>query len=200
MVRYVPLKITDSPHFPYRGLMLDTSREYFFPDTLKQLLDGMLLSRLNVFHWHFLDSDSIPMYSESYPDMTNYTAFSPKEIYTPAIVTDIVNYAKVRGIKVVPELEGPGHFNALGNYPPFKDQVGCFRNATVYKEPSGAPPNAPINPVSNKTYEFLENFMKDLNKTFDSDYWHLGGDQAFSSCWEKLEGVSEFLKNANSSK
>ena len=192
-IRYSPISISDFPSFPYRGLMLDTSREYFFPDTIKQLIDGMMLSRLNVFHWHFIDSESMPMYLESYPDLTNYTAFSPKEIYTPTDVEDIVKYAKVRGIKVVPEFEGPGHMNSLGNYPSFQKLIGCFRDSKVYNQPSGGPPDSVIDPTSNTTYQFLRNFMKDLNKTFDSDYWHLGGDEVETKWFNDISGNKIFL-------
>lgn len=176
-IKYVPVIISDKPAFPYRGLMLDTSREFFYPDTIKQLIDGMMLARMNVFHWHFVDSDSMPMYLESYPDLTNYTAFSKKEIYTPDDVKDIVKYAQVRGIKVVPEFEGPGHMNSLGQYPAFQKSIGCYRDSKVYNQASGGPPDSVIDPVNNSTYQFLYNFMKDLNKTFESDYWHLGGDE-----------------------
>lgn len=100
-LKYTPIEINDAPSYAYRGVMLDTSREYFFPDSIKQMLDGMMLGRVNVFHWHFIDTDSIPMYSETYPDLTDYTAFSSREIYTPEMVKDIVKYAKVRGMKIL---------------------------------------------------------------------------------------------------
>lgn len=197
-IEYVPINIHDLPDYAYRGVLLDTSREYFFPETIKQMLDGMMLARLNVFHWHFIDSDSIPMYSESYPNMTDYTAFSKREIYTPEMVKDIVNYAKIRGIKVVPEFEGPGHLNALGHYPEFADLIACYSEPSVDARSHGAPPNAPIDPTNNKTYEFLDNFMKDMRKSFDSEYWHLGGDQVEISCWNNLESVKEYIKNGSS--
>lgn len=192
-IKYAPIEISDKPSYPYRGAMLDTSREYFHPDVIKQMLDGMMLARLNVFHWHFSDTDSIPMYLESYPDMTKYTAFSEQEIYTPEMVKDIVKYAKIRGIKVVPEFEGPGHLNILGKYPPLSDLIGCFRDSGNVDHAYGSPPYAPIDPTSNRTYEFLETFMRDMYKVFDTDYWHLGGDEVEASCWSDLQSVKEFL-------
>ena len=70
------------------------------------------------------------MYSESYPDLVNYTAFRKHEVYTPQNVKDIVHYANVRGIKVAPEMEGPAHLHILGFYPEFEGMIGCFRNYT----------------------------------------------------------------------
>lgn len=123
-IDYLPITVVDAPAYPYRGVMVDTAREYFYPDTIKQIIDGLMLGKLNVFHWHFSDDDSFPMYSESYPDLTDYTAFSKKEIYTPEMVKDIVQYGKIRGIRVIPEFEGPGHMNILGFYPQFKGLIG----------------------------------------------------------------------------
>lgn len=214
-IKHAPITINDEPEFAYRGVMIDTSREYYYIDTIKQLLDGMMYARLNVFHWHFIDSDSIPMYSETYPDMTNYTAFQngrymetgeahksgtyqvQPEIYTPKIVKEIVDYAKIRGIKVVPEFEGPAHLNALGLYPEFEDLINCFQKPEVQNYAQDIPPNAVIDVTNPKTYEFLENFMKDMAKNFDSDYWHLGGNDVDLGCLKKSENLGDFLSNSN---
>lgn len=123
-IDYAPITIRDIPDFAYRGIMVDTAREYFFPDVLKMIIDGFMLGRNNVFHWHFAEDDSIPMFSESYPDLVNYTAFRQNEIYTPKDVREIVQYAKIRGVKVVPEMEGPSHLHILGFYPEFQGMVG----------------------------------------------------------------------------
>ena len=41
----------------------------------------------------------------------------------------------------------------------------------------GGPPYSPVNPANEKTYEFLSKYLNDLSKVFESDYWHLGGDE-----------------------
>jgi len=196
-IKYVPISIIDSPEYSYRGIMIDTAREYFFPDTLKMALDGMMLGRNTHLHWHFAEDDSIPMYSKSYPDLVNYTAFSDKEIYTPKDVNEIVRYAKIRGIKVVPEMEGPAHLHILGFYPEFEGMVGCFRNYTSTSSYHGGPPYAPVNPANEKTYEFLAKYLKDISEAFESDYWHLGGDEVSIGCVSHLHGTNDFLKNHN---
>lgn len=122
-LKYLPIKVNDEPKYSYRGLLLDTSKEYYDVDTLKQLFDGMMISHLNVFHWHFMDSDSFPVVLKSYPNMTDYTAFSKDEVYTAEMIKDIITYANSRGISVIPGISGPGHVNALGMYPQFKDHI-----------------------------------------------------------------------------
>jgi N-acetyl-beta-hexosaminidase len=181
-VKFSPINIgNDEPSYAYRGVMLDTSKEYYYPDAIKQLLDGMMIARLTVFHWHFIDSDSMPMYMKSYPDLTNYTAFRPYEIYTPEMVKDIVKHAKVRGITVIPELEGPANLNSLGYYPEFNELMACFKDRSDKSRANGPPPSAVIDPVSDKTYHILKNFMKDIKDSFEPSVWHLGGDEVKSS-------------------
>jgi len=92
------------------------------------MIDSMMLGKINVFHWHIVDDDSWPLFVESYPTLTDETAFSKYEVYTPEIVADIVHFAAVRGVRVVPEIEGPAHLNSLGFYKPFEKLIGCFKD------------------------------------------------------------------------
>ena len=180
-IKYTPINIKDGPSYSYRGLMLDTSKEYYYPAAIKQMLDGMMLTRMNVFHWHFMDSDSMPMYLQSYPDMVNYTAFRPQQIYTPEMVKDIVKYAKIRGIKIIPELETPAKVNSLGHYPPLKQLIHCYKDNSDKSNRNGLPPNTIMDIENDKTFEFLNNLLKDIQKSFDPEIFHLGGDQSDSS-------------------
>lgn len=54
-----------------------------------------------------------------------------------------------------------------------------------------------MNPANEKTYEFLEKYLKDLSKLFDSDFWHLGGDEVSIGCVNGLRSTQEFLRNHN---
>ena len=200
MIEYAPIEVKDKPRYPYRGVMLDTAREFFFPDTIKQVIDGMMLGKLNILHWHFSDDESFPMYSETFPDLTDYTAFSKEEVYKPYMVKEIVEYGKIRGVKVVPELEGPGHMNALGSYPKLKDLIACYGDPSVVdNHANGGPPSAPINPVNEGTYKFLKSIMKDMAKNFDTDIWHLGGDEVGRDCWKSIHEVQEYMSKHNKS-
>ena len=193
-IRYLPIDIIDYPEYAYRGVMIDTAREFFFPDVLMNAVDGLMLGRNNAFHWHFSEDDSIPMYSKSFPDLVDYTAFSPREVYKPEDVKKIVRYAKIRGVKVIPEFEGPSHLHILGFYPKFKGLVGCFRNYTSTSSRHGGPPYAPVNPADERTYDFFQKYFKDLSDVFESDYWHLGGDEVSIGCVSNLKSTNEFLR------
>jgi hexosaminidase len=82
MVRYSPISIRDRPGLPYRGVMIDTSRQFYSVQTLKDIILSEALGKINVFHWHLNDDDSFPFESRDYPDLTDYTAFSPLEVYS----------------------------------------------------------------------------------------------------------------------
>jgi hexosaminidase len=99
------VKIHDCPKFKYRGLMLDTSRHYFSIESIKRTLVGMSLVKLNRFHWHLTDSQSFPFVSKNYPELAEYGAYSPSETYTHDDVREIVEFARVRGIQVIPEID-----------------------------------------------------------------------------------------------
>ena len=69
----------------------------------------MMYNKLNVFHWHITDSDSFPLELQSYPEITQFGAFSAEEVYSIADVAEIVNYAMIRGVRIIPEVDSPGH-------------------------------------------------------------------------------------------
>lgn len=72
--------ITDEPFYKHRGVLLDTSRNYYHVDVITHLLDGMAQNKLNVFHWHLTDSQSFPYLSKRHPEMAAYGAYGPSEV------------------------------------------------------------------------------------------------------------------------
>jgi hypothetical protein len=99
--------IVDSPKLPHRGLMADTARHYLPLPTLYTLLDSMAMNKLNVFHWHIVDDQSFPLKFDRFPEMAK-GAYSPIHVYTESDVRELIDYARLRGIRVIPELDCPG--------------------------------------------------------------------------------------------
>ena len=63
-------KVQDSPTYNYRGVLLDTARNYLPIEVIKRQINGMAASKLNVLHWHITDSQSFPLVSKSVPSLT----------------------------------------------------------------------------------------------------------------------------------
>lgn len=178
--------IDDVPKFNYRGLMLDTSRHYFSVDSIKRTLVGMAHSKLNRFHWHLTDSQSFPFVSKYYPELAAHGAYSASEVYTGDDVKEIVEFARVRGIQIVPEIDAPAH---AGNGWDWGIKQGLGQLALcVNQQPwtyyCGEPPCGQLNPKNNNTYIILQKLYQELIElTGPTDYFHLGGDEVNLECW-----------------
>lgn len=97
--------------------MVDTSRHFLPVHLLYETIDAMMYNKLSVFHWHITDEDAFPLILDSHPEIAQYGAFSEEETYTAAEARDLVRYAMVRGVRVVPELDTPGHAASWGKAP-----------------------------------------------------------------------------------
>lgn len=113
------------------------------------------------------------------------------QVYTWSDISDVVEYAKIRGIRVVPELDTPAHV-AEGWQHFGEDVLLCFKH-----EPWVGfcvdPPCGFLNPVNPKVYEVLQNLYKEFNHLFLSDVFHMGGDEVMYSCWNKTEDVIRWM-------
>ncbi|EAT36388.1 AAEL011517-PA, partial [Aedes aegypti] len=180
--------IEDVPRFNFRGLMLDTSRHYFSVESIKRTLVGMSHSKLNRFHWHITDSQSFPLVSKHYPQLAQYGAYSDREIYTADDIRDIVQFARERGIQVIPEIDAPAHAGNGWDWGP-KHNLGdlslCI-NQQPWSYYCGEPPCGQLNPKNNNTYLILQKLYEELlDLTGPLDYFHLGGDEVNLECWQQ---------------
>jgi len=183
----VPISIQDQPAFVHRGLLLDTARHYMPKRIIRKVLDGMEASKLNVFHWHIIDSQSFPIKSHVLPSLSNEGAYSEFEVYTIQDIKDIVKYAKNRGIRVIPgmfflnlmsEFDVPGHaYSWKGS-----GLVVC-PDAKPWEKYCLSPPCGQLDISKNETYEMLEKFIKEMASVFPSQNIHLGHDEVNKACY-----------------
>ena len=97
--------IEDAPRYPWRGLLLDVSRHFFGIESLKRTIDGMAWSKLNVLHLHLTDDQAFRFPSK----LLNQEG----DQYSISHLKDLVEYAADRGVRIVPEIDVPGHVNSL---------------------------------------------------------------------------------------
>ena len=146
------VNIVDKPVYPYRGVLLDTSRNYISVNGIKRVIDGMALTKLNTFHWHITDSHSFPYVSKSQPQLSRLGAYSSSKIYGREDVADIVEFGRVRGVRVMPEFDAPAH---VGEGWQDTNFVTCFK-ATPWENYCVEPPCGQLDPTKPDLYDVLE--------------------------------------------
>ena len=70
-----PMVIEDWPDLPFRGLMLDVSRNFTTKDNLLTLIDLMARYKANVLHLHMGDDEGWRVEIDALPELTSYGAF-----------------------------------------------------------------------------------------------------------------------------
>jgi hexosaminidase len=184
------VSITDEPAFAYRGISLDTARNYINVDTIKRTLDGMASSKLNSLHWHITDSHSFPYVSKSLPELSMYGAYSTKKIYTAEDVAEIVAYGLERGVRIIPEFDAPAH---VGEGWQNTDFVVCF-NAKPWQNYCVEPPCGQFDPTKDKLYDAIEALYGDMLEQFDPVIFHMGGDEVHFGCWNSTDSIVEWME------
>ena len=100
--------IHDRPYASYRGLMVDLARQWHSIDTLKQLIILCRWYKINYMHLHLTDSQSFTFPSLAFPDLP-----TPERSYTLDKLRELEQFARNRGIVLIPELDVPGHARAM---------------------------------------------------------------------------------------
>lgn len=184
---YLPaVTIQDRPRFPWRGLHIDVSRHFEPVEVIKRQLDGMAEVKLNVLHWHLSDDQGFRIESKKYPKL--HELGSDGQYYSQQQVKEIINYAAVRGIRVVPEFDIPGHSTAwFVGYPELASGPGPYeieRNFGVF-DPT-------FDPSNKRVYKFLDGFFKEIAKLFPDEYMHIGGDENNGKQWSSNPEIQKF--------
>ena len=121
--------VKDGPAYPYRGVMIDTVRHYISVATIKKLIKTMPLVKLNILHWHLFDDEAFPFESFSNPELIQ-GAYSKNETYSREDIQEVIEFAELNAVSVVPEVESPGHVRSWGQNSVWKSKnivVTCGR-------------------------------------------------------------------------
>lgn len=193
----VGLDIWDSPIFGHRGVLLDTSRNYYGVDDILRTIGTMSANKLNVFHWHITDSHSFPLLLPSEPNLAAKGSYGLSMQYSPADVTRIVQFGLDHGVRVIPEIDTPAHTGSWAGAHP--DIVTC---AGMFWWPAGSewsdrlasePGTGQLNPLHPKTYQVVQNVIRDVLSLFPDDFYHSGGDEVTPGCWKTDPAIQSFL-------
>jgi hexosaminidase len=202
----------DYPRLAYRGMHLDVVRHFFSTDYIKKYIDYLTFHKFNTFHWHLTDDQGWRIEILSYPKLNNIGSWRDSTLighfkdspivykkeryggfYTRKEVKEIINYASIRGITIIPEIDIPGHSRAtITAYPEFSTSPdstwGVAATWGMYNRKNNvlAPTLA--------TFKFLKTIFTEIADLFPSEYIHLGGDECSKIWWKKSEPTQSFMK------
>ncbi|XP_021923175.1 beta-hexosaminidase subunit beta-like, partial [Zootermopsis nevadensis] len=183
--------IMDFPRYSHRGLLLDTSRHFFPLLSILQTLDAMEVNKMNVFHWHIVDDNSFPYESAAFPQLSEKGAYNPQtHVYPREQIRLVIEYARLRGIRVIPEFDTPGHTQSWG-----LGQPGLLTPCYSGSKPDGT--YGPVDPIQETNYKFLKKFLSEAVKLFPEKYVHLGGDEVNFDCWATNPNILRFMESLN---
>jgi hexosaminidase len=193
------VKISDSPEYPWRGMMLDVGRYFFSTEYVKRFVDMMAMYKMNTLHFHLTDDNGWRIEIKKYPKLTEVGAWRGKNekrnggYYTQDDIRDIVAYAAARNVEVIPEIEMPAHaMAAIAAYP----HLGCTG------EQFEVPDNQYISKEifcagKHSTFDFLQDVLTEVFGLFPSHYIHIGGDEANYERWKSCPECQKLKKELN---
>ncbi len=190
------VEVEDAPDHPWRGMLLDAARYYYDKSFVKKFIDMMAMYKLNKLQFHLIDDSGWRLEIKKYPRLTEVGAWAgtgEKRIggyYTQDDIRELVAYAQVRGVEIVPEIEFPAHIlSAVAAYPwlcctgqQHEVQMQHFISRDllcVGKETS---------------LQFLRDVLDETLSLFPSRYINIGGDEAVYTRWEQCPDCQALMK------
>jgi hexosaminidase len=166
------VEIKDYPDATFRGLLIDVARRWHSINTLKKLVDMSAFYKLNYMQLHLTDDQSFTFPSKAYPKLA-----TKDKHYTKEELVDLVNYADLRGITLIPEIDIPGHSRKfIETYPEIFSPKLKKWGKNMW---GGDAFNNVINIGSEKVYSALDVILDEVIEIFHtSPYIHIGADEA----------------------
>lgn len=187
----------DAPKFAYRGMMLDVARTWIAPEALKRQIDLLAWHNINKLHIHLVDDEGWRIEIKSHPELAEVGGFrggdSPIRpvygkldekyggYYTQDEMREIIRYAAVRNIEMIPEIDLPGHSRTIATLHP---EIRCrFTPDTTLT--AGYDDRSAWCVAREENYALLEDILGEICDLFPSEYVHVGGDEVDMSQWKR---------------
>ncbi len=186
---FIPaVSIQDKPRFPWRGLLIDIGRHWQPMEVLKRNLDGMAAVKLNVLHLHITEDQGFRIESKKFPEL--HQMGSDGNFYTQEQMREVIEYARMRGIRVVPEFDMPGHTTSwFVSHPEMASAPGPYQIERKWGVFDPA-----MDPTNERVYEILHGFLDEMAALFPDAYLHIGGDESEGKHWNANPKIQAFIK------
>ena len=201
------VEISDSPRFAWRSYLLDTARWYHSVNTIKRMIDQLAMHKMNRLLWYLTDDQGWRVQIRQYPRLTEIgsrrqdtqvggwnseqRAGEPHGgFYSQQEIREVVAYAAVRHVTIVPVISMPGHASAaIAAYP----ELGASGDTVEVEQTFGVKLNV-FNVADEKVYTFLENVLTEVMALFPSKVIHLGGDEVKFNQWMESPQVKALME------
>ncbi len=174
--------ITDAPTYPWRGLMIDTARHFITLPTLKRTCEFMHYFKMNVLHLHLTDDQAFRFGTEQFEELVS------DSYYTKSELAELIAFAADRAIRVVPEIDVPGHTSSwLLAHPEWGTQPADSSSTSLFGAHSEC-----LDPSNPEVVKDITTIFEEVAETFPDDYIHTGGDEVDQTWWEESEKVQNW--------
>ena len=171
-------KIFDKPDSSYRGLMIDLSRMWHSLESIRNVIDLASFYKIKYLQLHLSDDQAFVFPTDSFPNLP-----TPDRPYTKKDFVELVEYAKIRGVTIVPEIDVPGHSRQfIETYPKIFDVNNGIKKSNV------------INIANEKVYVALDQIIAEVAEVFyNSPFIHMGADEAKLDLYKNVKEVKSFM-------
>ncbi|MGN0214738.1 MAG: beta-N-acetylhexosaminidase [Muribaculaceae bacterium] len=188
--------VSDAPNHPWRGMMLDVARYFFDKEFVKHYIDMMAMYKMNKLQFHLIDDSGWRLEIKKYPRLTEVGAWAGKNenrlggFYSQEDIKEIIDYAAVRNVEIIPEIEFPAHMlSAVVAYP----WLSC--TGKQHDVPRQHFISRDLLCVGKETsYQFLADVLEETANLFPSNYINIGGDEAVYDRWQECPLCQEVMK------
>ncbi|ORX38063.1 glycoside hydrolase superfamily [Kockovaella imperatae] len=178
---WAPYEIQDAPSFPWRSVLLDTSRHFYPLQDLRKMLDTMAMVKMSTFQWHITDSQSFPLELSDYPELANKGAYSPARHYSEQDVKDLIAYAAERGIEAYLEIDSPGHTASIGESHP--EYIACFDYpGWATNNLANEPPPGQLRFADPSVSNWFKGVLANAVSLVEGNFFSTGGDEINQNC------------------
>ncbi len=200
-------QVADAPRFSYRGLMLDAGRHFYTVDFIKRYIDLMAVYKLNTFHWHLTEDQGWRIEIKKYPLLTSISSIRKESMvgaykdmkfdktpyggfYTQEDIKEVVAYASKKFVTIIPEIEMPGHSQALlAAYP----QLGCNPDK-IYEVATKWGVSEDVLCPREETFTVMQDILTEVMALFPGQYIHIGGDECPKKQWKESRFCQDLIK------
>ena len=226
--------VIDWPDFGYRGVMLDIARNFVIkPNDFKRMIDLLSYYKINTIQFHFTDDEAWRLEIPGFPELTQVAARrgatldekgylaqifdgngNPDDLsqcangyFTRAEFIDLLKYARAHGVRIIPEIETPGHARAaivamknraMNNPTAEQFRLWDDKNESVFTSAQSYHDNV-LNVASDDVYRFIDRVVEELQKMYKEagiklETVHLGGDEVPNNAWSKSPDVQALMQ------